>query len=618
MTNLGNQRIRSVFWLVLAFTLVAVFLLPLLVPVPYAATNSASYLVGFNNRVADAAVVSIGVLVFLFAWRTRGFFAPAVLVEEAAPIPWRLLLGVLVITWLLTAVSGCLVRASHLRYTSDAGYFMEQMATHVETGWALYSQIEFPYGPLLCYPAVWLHALLRCSWMAAYFLTLAMNQTLGVILLAVLLNGLPMRKRERHFGFCLLALGAFSPLLGLNYTLLRFVTPFALLLLATRRSSRWWTAGWFLVGELVLLGISPEQALAFAAATAAYAALRGPRRQGFWIALLFAGQIAEVALFRHSAGPGYLAFLHLASLGTLNLPVGPYPHILIFLFAAVWLVPSKCGAISRDDPRGGQLAAQYALALAMVPAALGRGDPLHIFFNAAGLLVLSLVAISGQSARKRVAWMTAMLVLVGWEQWVNQRVYLYRTLDTMRLAVMPRLSPSTQAAVLSAFRWNPHLQVRLGPFFPNDPNFYTLDVPALERRVGQSPVATPLEVSPLVETALKRSGHYQADSFAFMFDVLDRDAEGQKIATFDAAEWALLPRILELGFLETPGNLGNLQGVRLPYPVRHNVPYYPRAALLQHIGQAWSKVCDLGPYTLYRHQPSPRDIHDRPPVAACM
>ena len=75
------------------------------------------------------------------------------------------------------------VAASHLRYLADADYFIEQMSSHAEYGGALYTQLEFAYGPLLG-PTILLHAALHCSWMTAYFLTLALDQSIGLGLLA--------------------------------------------------------------------------------------------------------------------------------------------------------------------------------------------------------------------------------------------------------------------------------------------------------------------------------------------------------------------------------------------------------------------------------------------------
>jgi len=82
------------------------------------------------------------------------------------------------------------------------------------------------------------------------------------------------------------------------------------------------------------------------------------------------------------------------SKGTLSLPVAAYPHILIFLFAVVWVGPYALGGqlLSRE-PTTQSMIACYAMGLGLLPAALGPCDPLHLFFNGAGVLLLSLACI---------------------------------------------------------------------------------------------------------------------------------------------------------------------------------------------------------------------------------
>ena len=51
----------------------AVFVLPLHVPVQFQSAVSASYIAGFNNRVAAIAAAAIGGCVLLWVWfRSRG------------------------------------------------------------------------------------------------------------------------------------------------------------------------------------------------------------------------------------------------------------------------------------------------------------------------------------------------------------------------------------------------------------------------------------------------------------------------------------------------------------------------------------------------------------------
>ena len=558
--------------LVCGVTALLVFVLPFAVPVALVHTISASYVAGFNNRVAVLSAAAVGALVLLWSWWRSARAEP---VGDEDKLPGRWIAITIAATCVFTLVAGWLVARSHLRYLADAGYFMEQLAAHADYGRALYTQLEFAYGPLLFYPAVAVHAVLHASWPVAYFVTLALNQAVGLLLLAYILNALPMRARDRRIAFVLLAIGAINPLLGLNYTFFRFLTPMATLLFATHTPKLMRTALLLALGEMVQLGVSPEMGFIFVFTAIVFAGLAAWRRGVRWLAVAAAPPVG-VAVFLLLAGPSYLKMLQSVARGALNLPLAPYPHILIFLFALVWLVPLALGPVLHSEgPNGIRIASCYILSVALLPAAFGRCDPLHMLFNGAGILILSLVAVRNLSPRLRHGWMALLLVFVLWVHWVNDRLYADRTADTLRLALTHNVHP--------------------------DDLDYVLEVPALEREVGSAAVAIPYEVSLPVEEALKRSGHYRADYYAFFVDVMDPVAEAAKIVSVNQYEWALVPTDPDEPFLETPANIDEVQGFAFPYPLRNPVPYPLGQVFFQNLEQNWTAVRGFGPYTLYRH-----------------
>jgi len=573
----------------------AVFLLPLHVPVEFQPTVSASYIAGFNNRAASLVAAAIGGCVLLWAWsRSRGEKVDAETTRDRISLRFAAL--VIALTCIFFALTGWMVAASHLRYLADAGYFIEQMSSHAEYGGALYTQLEFAYGPLLFYPTVLLHAVLHCGWIAAYFLTLAVDQSVGLALLAYVLNELPIRGRDRRLGFVLLAIGALNPIFGLSYTFLRFITAFSILLFATRQQSLSRTMFVLVAGEVLLLGISPEQGFAFLIGTVAFAALQAWRNGARWL-LAAAAPALGAGVFLLLAGRPYLYMLHSFAKGALSLPVAPYPHILIFLFAVVWLIPFTIGrSLASGEPMSVRMAACYALGVGMLPAALGRCDPLHVFFNGAGLLVLSLVAIRSQSKGVRLSWIAALVIFVGWQQWINNRLLFDRSMATVRLAVVPHVSVGTREAMLAHLP--PQFAELLRPR-PDDADDQ-LDVPALEREVGNALVATPVEVEPSIEEALKRSHHYRSSYYAYGVNLFSAPAETRKINEMNQAEWALLPTNPDEPFIETPQTLDTVQGFNFPYRTRNAVPFYPGTAFRRNLNERWVKVRELDAYTLYR------------------
>ena len=399
----------------------------------------------------------------------------------------------------------------------------------------------------------------------------------------------------------ILATGALNPLLGLNYTFLRFVTPYAVLLFATRRSSMWQVATLLAAGEVLALGISPEIGFASFLGAVAFcflSALCGDRR---WV-LVAAAPAMGTAVFISLARQPYLRMLHSFSRGALNLPVAPYPHILVFLVALVWIVPVTVGTyLGSRRTVGVRMAACYAIGIGLVPPALGRCDPLHVFFNGAGILVLSLVAIRSLPRAVRLGWMASLVLLVGWMQWVNNTLYLERTADTIRVALMPRLSaPLRDRLLLVVDQYSSDLADHLRPAAQD--HDYQLDVSGLEQEVGHAPVATPWEVSPSVEEELRRTGHYLPDYFCFFVDVLSDVSEQMKIYNLNKANWALLPAEREDVFLETPQNIDGVQGFLFPYRDRHPLPYSLGEAFNQNLDDNWIEVKRFGPYMLYSHR----------------
>ena len=588
-------------------TVLLVFLLPLAIPVPFRPTISASYIAGFNNGVAAVAAAIIGVAVLLWSWWHHRHDAGP---EQSLAEPGRRIGPVLttvaiLLTCTFSVLAGWMLRQSNLRYIADTGYFIEQMSAHVETGRPLYTGLEFAYGPLLFYPTVLLHHVLRCGWLRAYFLTLAMEQSIGILLVVYLLNTWPMLGWHRRFGLLLFAFGALNPLLGLNYTLFRFLTAFAVLTYAAQRRTILTSAAVLGVGEILLLGISAEQGVAFVLAGLVLAGLRAYSRGYKWLTVAV-GPILGACVFGLTVGRPYFHMLKSFSKGTLSLPVGPYPHILIFLFAIVWIVPYALGAqLFSSDPTRQSMTVCYGMGLGLLPAALGRCDPLHVFFNGAGVLLLSLACIRFRAPSLRACWVGALVILVGWQHWVNNTLYQNRTADTVRLALMWRLPDWLRSDVFKAVDlYDPALSLRLRPG-PGD-RAYELDTSMLEDSVGAAAVATPLEITPSVEAALKRTGHYRYGYYAFSVDVFDAGSVERRNRNLNTADWMLLPIGFPPPFIETPQDIGALQGFLFPYAMRHPIPFDPGGIFAQNLEEHWTKVEDIGPYTLFKNRVSVR------------
>ena len=221
-------------------TCFGVFVLPFLLPPPYLAGISAANVAGFNNKVASLTAAALGTIVFFAAlrWpqpkqeRSGGDFSK---------LPWPLVLTTVIFCGCMVGSLSYLVAISHQDY-EDGRYFMRQISMHADYGRRLYDQIELPYGPLLFYGPVIMHALLspfHASARASYYTTLVIEHIVGLLLIAYVLNRLPILRKWKIVFLLLCLLHTYPFSFGLNCTFFRFALPIAFLVLAAQQSRPW-------------------------------------------------------------------------------------------------------------------------------------------------------------------------------------------------------------------------------------------------------------------------------------------------------------------------------------------------------------------------------------------
>ncbi len=425
---------------ILLTTCFGVFILPFLLPPPQVAAVSVANVAGFNNKVASLAVATLGIFVFFFSLQR-----PWLCLEENTTGYGRLSRRLVLVTVLICAgvisLLSYLIVISHVRYSSDAGYFIEQIGKQADYGRKLYKQVEFPYGPLIFYGPIAMRIILtpfHVSLTGAYFTTLVLEQIVGFLLVAWVINSLKILRKWKTFFFLLCAPLTLQLSFGLNYTFLRFIVPAAILVLASKLQRPWTVAACLFAGEVVSLAISPEMGFAFGAGSVVYAAYHFFTDGAAWFLGVGAPFVATTA-FLIVAGDGYLDMLKLFARGLYNFIVEPLPHILVFLFAFIWLVPSVLAFLFRQGRKEAPLLVSlYILALALLPAALGRADSGHVFLNELPVYILSLVAISFFRQRQQTAWIMCVTVVILCTTYVNISVFRgsFRRRFVMKYSVM--------------------------------------------------------------------------------------------------------------------------------------------------------------------------------------
>ena len=576
---------------------VCVFVLPFAVGGHGGAVYSAAYAAGADNRVAAVGLagIAVAVLVWAFAARVR------VDEEDGLRVPaWVMGAGAAVVAAWTVGLGAAVARAG-VRY-GESAYFLERMRDVGTFGGRLYTDFEWPYGPLLLMPPVWAHRL-GMSLVGANFAWLAVLNLAGVLMAAYVLNRLPLERWVRvglFAGFCFEQM---NPLAGANYSLGKFVLPFAVLVWgasprggwgrfpqavpagekavpsaslrddnkkATARTIPggkldWRRFGVFAGGMLLTLLVSPELGVGLGAGIMGWAAVRAWQRRQFSEVVYAAAPVVGEAVFLAMYGRGFLERLGHAAGGALNLVIEPLPHIFVLLVAVAWLAPKAVGGRLRERD-GAVLAGVFLVAMGMLPGALGRADPLHVFFNGFGFLVLAFVGLRGRGAW---LWAAAVGLVLLQVQATNFAIY------------------------------KPMLKGLVHPV--REPGF---DVARVSRDTGGARVATPaLFTMPLEdELALREAGLYVPDKVPGLAEVWTPADEAAKIARMRAVGWAVAPAA---DFTQAEGSPNASKFKRMlrlgyRYPQRRT-PYVVGAMVEAELRGDWVVVDRMGDEVVWKY-----------------
>jgi hypothetical protein len=589
--RLAVRRLPDWLPLVAAFAaaLAGVFGLPFLFP-PSHSVPSQSYVVGYNNHVAAVSLALVSALVFLLSIGGEGEDVTDFTREQR--ISWRWLAGALLLVAVWNGALSWLVFAAH-GYAVEDFYFLPQLEKYYFLHRHLYSQIEFAYGPLLFYPPIWMHWLLRpfdVSLRASYYIAMVGQHLAGVAMLWFVVNRLPMRHWLRVAGFASLMLFSFTPLLGPNYTLMRYLLPvFAFVLFS--HIERPAAAALAAVPAQILIWLdSPELAIGFGVAATAYCVYRTWRqRNTLWLAAI-AGVAAATVLYLAIIDRNVLSSLIYNSRGWANRIPLPSLEVATLLAATVCAVPRLVARhVRRDSPQSGLLLGLYAMGLALLPASLGLSDIVHIAGNSMVLFLLSLVAAAEWKLPMRVAWamaVAATYLLMTARSGLEAHFRFYPDIACIEDRGTPLASslPSKRASRLTQFeqRWPCYGQ--------------PLDTAALSAAIGDADFAAPYPMPEIVEEALSQLPNFIPSYWSGTIALWDAETEQRKVDELRRVQWALLPGRPE----PTPvsPNIDARFSIRTHYRALHPMTW--DGVLADEIDRNWVPAGEIGSYLLYR------------------
>ena len=384
---------------------------------------SASYAFGFNNGVAIFALAGLLMLVTLLRV-LRGRFSAELTIKVSGirhANGWTATKIAFVIACL--AYAG-LTFALYRYYAQSAPSLIWEPRHFLHRTWLMdvyglraYRDFSAEYGPILTYTPLWTYWLIKplgASYESAYFLCHLLLNIAGLWCVYYLFTRSKMPASARTIAFIVIAIAGFLPYMGLNGVLVRYLFPFAALLLGhqvVRRPLRWpsplqsWLATILLVVTLVSANVllSPEVGIAFILAWLCYATLmmrRDYRVLGTSLIAYFLTALLGWALLPSSYYSSVIRF----SQGANNLPLVPAAH-LVFYFITMFLVVPPLLAFgmakskATDAAHGAICGALGTLCLVMAPGALGRCDPPHVLLYGMGASILTMIGLANISRR---------------------------------------------------------------------------------------------------------------------------------------------------------------------------------------------------------------------------
>ena len=561
-------------WICVALTTIYLtFILPFFFP-PHYVSYSQAYTAGVNNRVAMIGIAGLSVAVAAICWwlkvqpLARSSESQDGNTDRSEPLTYRhLLWGILALVGFTAALGSVVLRNGF--FYSDAGYFLTQLRTGLVFHGRVFRDFEFPYGILLYeWPAFFLRVLghLGLSRVASYVVALAASEAVGVYLLFYIVRALPMRHGLRMAAFALIVFGSMDPLLGMNYSLLRFVLPLAAAVLLGTRKTPARAAGVAVTGELLMLFTSPELGLAFGGAGLVYGVYRALNERRAWLAVSGA-TLAAVGLYAGITAHNSLETLNKFAGGGLNLVIQPVPQVVALLVAVVALAPLAVVWSLREAPATAYvLLPVYVVSLGMLPSALGRSDPLHTFFNGLGAYLLAFIVIDKAVPRWRKIGLAAVALTVVYTQMRDFAFFQLLLHDTFH-----NVDDALSYATLQS------LQKTLGP------------------HRALFPWNMPLRLT----DALTASGQFQPEYFCIM--PLDRNSEERKVAEMRRADFLMVPRDGKLVTSDDLDNGGFKRYLRLGYTYKvRQTPYLSGALMYDELEHHWTLAGVFGPYMLYR------------------
>jgi hypothetical protein len=224
--------------------------------------------------------------------------------------------------------------------------------------------------------------------------------------------------------------------------------------------------------------------------------------------------------------------------------------------------------LRRRDRPSALILGLYVVSLGLLPAALGRCDPIHVFFDGIGAWLLALIALNHANPRTRILSIAAILCVFLLMQARNLGVYRHRFAE-------------------------------LRSINPIDP-LEDIDEPKLLAAIGDAELSAPLFAPDQLLDDLTRRGQYLPGFYCGWVDVWDAEAEQRVIAGMRRTPLALIP-LTDAPSPSAEDRRNIALAIRLGF-AHHapNAPYRRGALLTAELNANWKPIGIYGSYILFQ------------------
>jgi len=450
--------------LILAIGAYGVFVLPYSFPLKVPVSDTPSYAVGFNNRIA--ALVIVAVIGLLFArnlwWRRRAPEPVESVFWTGAESDKRAHLGmpvsVLVFFIVAYTVTTCFLYTfiPRLDDYAEGPNWIPRIKLALAYNLHPYRDFEFAYGPLMWYIPEYILAitsgLFGASYNLGYLLSLIIMSAFALWALFYLVDHFHIRAEQRIIIFSIISLASYDWSFNVAGTLVRYAGPFMVALMMHKALSRVEVRSDArtvtrlcaipLLSAIGVLSISQEFGFIYVIGQSAYFLHRiffQNRLWGYSLLSTIACLPIWLVLF-----PGSLDRVLSSGNCFSHLPIMPAIYIIFYILSLVWVVPILLRTCATLSPRkNAEFMLLWAIMLvAVVPASLGRCEHHHCSKNGLGAFLIALPILASFRPRMFTIYAASFALVFDVVWRVVDIVDVGGNLQPVRLALGGALQPA--------------------------------------------------------------------------------------------------------------------------------------------------------------------------------